>query len=148
MALDVPWDIKRESKQLYLLRLAISTTNCCNYNMACLCTIAINYCCFHFLKKQRTYEYKDTYYKPGKNKEHRQNRQVAKYVLHAKLTFSSLIFMSFISSGNLSTPTLWEIGSLKPEVGATPTEAICQTRKEIYWSSYSCSSLELNMYLV
>jgi hypothetical protein len=32
--------------------------------------------------------------------------------------------MSFISSGNRSTPTVWPLGSLKPEVGATPTEAI------------------------
>ncbi len=32
--------------------------------------------------------------------------------------------MSFISSGNRSTPILWLLGSLIPEVGATPTEAI------------------------
>lgn len=43
------------------------------------------------------------------------------FILH---TFSSLIFMSFISSGKLSTPTAWLPDSLESEVGAIV--AICQ----------------------
>lgn len=40
-------------------------------------------------------------------------------------TLSSLIFISFISSGNLSTPAApCPLASLKPEVGATPTDVI------------------------
>ena len=35
--------------------------------------------------------------------------------------------MSFISSGSLSTPAA--LDSLKPDVGAMPTEAICRTKE-------------------
>jgi hypothetical protein len=41
---------EEKRQQLYLLWLAISTTNCCYYNMTCLCTITIHHCCLHFLK--------------------------------------------------------------------------------------------------
>ena len=52
-------------------------------------------------------------------------------------TLSSLIFMSFISSGNRSTPTLWLLGSHIPEAGDTPTEAI----------SIKCFLISLNIHL-
>lgn len=39
--------------------------------------------------------------------------------------------MSFISSGNLSTPTVFPLGSLNPEVGTILTEAIGLNKKQM-----------------
>lgn len=112
----------------YLLWLAISTTNSCHYYVACLSPITINNCCFHFLQMNtsnlmnKVGKGERNHHKKGRSNKIKANSK--KPMLFNMQTLSSLILMSFISSGNLSTPALWPLDSLKPDVGAKPTEAI------------------------
>lgn len=130
--------IKTVNEKLYLFWLAVFTTNSCDNYMTCLCPVTSNNGGFHFLCNRSDSKLL------VKHSRLTNDRKEIKYCTELnKFTFSSLIFMSFIFSGNLSTATLFPLGSLNPKVGATPTEAIWieYEKKLVFsWFCFSCRS--------
>lgn len=108
----------RSQGSQYLLGLAIFTANGSDNYVAGLRSITINYCCFHFLQNSTiSCELIPDHIKS-------KYTQLRNRITMNMLTLSSLIFISFISSCNLSAATVFPPGSLTPEAGARLTEAI------------------------
>lgn len=122
-----------EKSFFHLFWLTISTSNCCNNYMTSFCAIPINHCFFSFLQqfiklvdlvKQLIYwPYSTIIVTQSTSTSHQMHNWCY------SSTLSSLIFMSFISSGNLSTAPIVPLVFLSPIEGTTLIEAIHFNRK-------------------
>ena len=114
-----------------LLWLAIFATNCCDNYMTCLGSITVNHSCFHFLKNHKTFSFQvnNIATKQSTSGGWWTWRQSQFSGDGSLCTLSSLIFMSFISSGNLSTPAEFPLLSRNPVAGTTLTEAILSKKE-------------------